>query len=82
MPVENESYYIPPERLELLLQTRDLLTKKQKEHILESLQNGRQVILTLTKTQKGGALGTILASIGIPMAIDLVKNLVSGKGAP
>ncbi|PFX26226.1 hypothetical protein AWC38_SpisGene9091 [Stylophora pistillata] len=81
VPVKNESYYIPPERLELLLPTRDLLTKYQKEHVIEALQKGRQVILTPTKTQKGGALGTILASIGIPMAIDFVKNMISGKGA-
>ena len=35
-----------------------------------------------TKTQSDGFLGTLLASIGIPMAIDLVKNMISGKGAP
>ena len=34
------------------------------------------------RLKKGGALGTILASIGIPMAIDLVKNLVSSGSAP
>ncbi|PFX21554.1 Terminal uridylyltransferase 4 [Stylophora pistillata] len=35
-----------------------------------------------TKTQMGSGIGTILASIGISMAIDLVKNIISGKGAP
>ena len=34
-----------------------------------------------TKTQKGGLLGTLLASIGIPLAVEAIKKL-TGKGAP
>ena len=34
-----------------------------------------------TKTQKGGLLGTLLASIGIPLAVKAIKKL-TGKGAP
>ena len=34
-----------------------------------------------SKKQSGGLLGTMLASIGIPLAIEAVKS-VFGKGAP
>ena len=34
-----------------------------------------------TKSQYGGFLGTLLASIGIPLAIEAIKK-ITGKGAP
>ena len=34
-----------------------------------------------TKTQTGGFRGTLLASIGIPLAVEAIKKL-TGKGAP
>ena len=33
------------------------------------------------KTQTGGFLGTLLASIGIPLAIDVIKK-ITGENAP
>ncbi|PFX21436.1 hypothetical protein AWC38_SpisGene14072 [Stylophora pistillata] len=69
-------------KMNQLIQYKNLLTEKRKRDILGALQSGQGVHFKPTKTQMGGALGTILASIGIPMAIDLVKNLVSGREAP
>ena len=57
------------------------MTNKQKEQILSALQSGGQVVVKPTKKQSGGLLGTMLASIGIPFAIEAVKS-VFGKGAP
>jgi len=57
------------------------LSTKQKQDILNALKTGSGVHIKPTKTQKGNGFGTILASLGIPLAIELVKN-ITGKGAP
>ena len=41
----------------------------------------KQVRNQLTKTQMGRVLGTILATTGIPLAVELVKK-IAGRGAP
>ena len=55
------------------------MTQKQKEHTLSSLQSGGQVVVRPTKRQLGGALGTLLASVGLPLAMELGKKLF-GQG--
>ena len=62
-----------------MVKNKNLLTQKQKEHILNSLQTGGQVVVRPTERQRGGALGTLLASIGIPLAMELGKKLF-GQG--
>lgn len=69
-------FLIPQNKIDQLVKYKNLLTKKQKEQILTSLQTGGQLVIQPTKTQSGGALGTILASIGIPMLL----NMLTGKG--
>ena len=49
------------------------MTNKQKQEILTALQSGGQVVVKPSAKQSGGMLGTILASIGIPLALDMVK---------
>ena len=58
-----------------------MLTDKQKQEILNALRSGGKLAIKPTKTQSGGLLGTILASIGIPLAIEAFKKM-TGKGAP
>ena len=58
------------------------MSNKQKQDIVNSLQSGRQLVIKSTKTQSGGFLGTLLASIGVPLAIEAIKKLTTGKGAP
>ena len=53
-----------------------MLTKKQKEQIVSAIHTGDQIVVKPTKTQSGGFLGTLLASIGVP----LLLNVLTGKG--
>ena len=43
---------------------------------MSALQTGGQIVVKPTKTQSGGFLGTLLASIGVP----LLLNALTGKG--
>ena len=73
-------FLIPQDKIQKLIDNKHLLTNKQKQEILAALQPGGQVVVKPSAKQSGGMLGTILASIGIPLALDMVKNLF-GKGA-
>ena len=74
-------FLIPQDKIQKLIDNKHLLTNKQKQEILTALQSGGQVVVKPSAKQSGGMLGTILASIGIPLALNMVKNLF-GKGAP
>ena len=69
-------FLIPQNKVNQLIQYKDLLTTSQKKQILDALQTGGQVVIKPTKTQQGGFLGTLLASIGVP----LLLNALTGKG--
>ena len=69
-------FLIPKNKINQLIQYKDLLTKKQKEDIVSALHTGGQLVVKPTKTQSGGFLGTLLASIGVP----LLLNALTGKG--
>ena len=71
-------FLIPQDKVDKLIANKKYLTKKQKEDILNALQTGGQtpVIIKPTPRQRGGFLGTLLASIGVP----LLLNALSGKG--
>ena len=60
----------------------NLVTSKQARDLIQSINKRIPFQIFPTKTQRGGFLGTLLASIGILMAVDLVKNSIFGKGAP
>ena len=55
------------------------MTNKQKEQILAAVQSGGQVVVYPTVKQSGGFLGSLLASIGIPLALEMGSKLF-GKG--
>ena len=69
-------FLIPMDKIAQLVAYRHLLTKGQKKDILKSLQTGNGLVIRPTKTQSGGFLGTLLASIGVP----LLLNALTGKG--
>ena len=69
-------FLIPQDKVDKLIANEKYLTKKQKEEILNALQSGGEVIIRPTAKQRGGFLGTLLASIGVP----LLLNALSGKG--
>ena len=73
---------IPFNAINQLMPYLNMFTTKQQRDIMNAAQTGSGVKITPTKTQSGGFLGTLLASVGIPMAVNLVKKLFTGKGAP
>ena len=69
-------FLITQNKIDQLIKYKDLLTKKQKEQIVSAIHTGGQLIVKPTKIQSGGFLGTLLASIGVP----LLLNALTGKG--
>ena len=71
-------FLIPQNKIDKLIANKHLLSENQKKDILAALQSGSGVRIKPTKTQSGGFLGALLASIGIPLAL----KVLAGKGAP
>ena len=72
-------FQIPNDKLFMLAQMSHLLTPKQKRDLVTAHQLMQDMNFRVTQKQVGNGIGTILASIGIPLAIDAVKGL-TGKG--
>ena len=79
--VQTGGFLIPQNKIDQLITYKHPLTTKQKKDILNALQTGSGVHIKPTKVQTGGFLGTLLASIGVPLAIEAIKKM-TGKGAP
>ena len=79
--VQSGGFLIPQNKIDQLIAYKHLLTTKQKKDILNSLQSGGQLVVKPTKSQYGGFLGALLASIGLPLAIEAIKK-ITGRGAP
>ena len=70
-------FSVPQNKVDNLIQYKDYLTEAQKRQIMTALQTGSGIPkFKLTKKQSGGFLGTLLASIGVP----LLLNALTGKG--
>lgn len=76
IPPQVGGFLIPQDKVNLLIANKKYLTKKQKEDIISALQSGGKLVIRPTPRQRGGFLGTLLASIGIPMLL----SALSGKG--
>lgn len=72
--VQTGGFLVPFSNINQLIAYKHLLNTKQKRDILNALQAGSGVPLKLNKTQQGGFLGTLLASIAAPLAIEAVKK--------
>ena len=72
-------FLIPQNKIDQLIKHKDWLTKRQKEQILSAVQSGGDVVINPTVKQRGGFLGSLLASIGIPLALEMGSKLF-GKG--
>ena len=70
-------FLAPIDKIAQLVAYKHLLTTGQKKDILKALQTGNGLVIRPTKTQQGGFLGTLLASIGVP----LLLNALTGKGS-
>ena len=69
-------FTVPYTNLPQLYDHSKLLTPKQKTDLTKSLKTGSGLQITPTISQSGGFLGTLLASIGIPM----VLKALTGNG--
>ena len=79
--IQTVGFLIPQNKINQLIAYKHLLTTKQKQDILNALQTGSGVHIKPTKVQTGGFLGTLLASIGVPLAIEAIKK-ITGNGSP
>ena len=79
--VQKGGFLIPQNKTDQLIAYKHLLTMKQKKDILNALQTGSGVHIKPTKVQTGGFLGTLLASIGVPLLLNVLTGK-SGSGAP
>ena len=75
-----KGFLIPDSKVNQLIQYKDLLTEKQKRDILNALQTGSGVHIKPTQKQMGTGIGSILASIGIPMLLDAIMGKGVGEG--
>ena len=67
-------FSVPQDKVDKLIAYKSYLTKKQKEQILQALQTGSGVQIQLTPKQRGGFLGTLPASIGVPMLLKALSG--------
>ena len=74
--VQQGGFLIPQNKTAQLIAYKHLLSAGQKKDILNALQSGGQLIIKPTRTQQSVFLGTLLASIGVP----LLLNALTGKG--
>ena len=79
--LQTGGFLIPNSKIDQLIAHKHLLSNKQKKDILNALQTGSGVHIKPTKVQTGGFLGTLLASIGIPLALEAFKKM-TGSGVP
>ena len=77
-------FLIPNSKIDQLIANKHLLSEKQKRDIINAIQTGSGVHIKPTKKQTGGFLGTLLASIGVPLALEAFKKMVGGgsEGVP
>ena len=75
-------FLIPNSKIQQLIANKHLLTDKQKMDIINAMQTGSGVHVKPTKKQQeGGFLGSLLASIGVPLALEAFKKM-TGSGGP
>ena len=76
--LQSGGFLIPQNKIDRLIANKHLLTDRQKKDIVDALQSGGQLVMKPTKSQYGGFLGTLLASIGIPLAVEAIKKMTGG----
>ena len=73
--------HIPNEFFPMLPQVTSIFTPKQIDMINKAYSNGSKLFIKPTKKQINGGFLSTLASIGVPMAIELVSKIF-GSGLP
>ena len=56
-----------------------LLTPKQRNDLAQAHNLAQDMLFKITQKQVGNGIGTVLASIGIPLVLDALKGLRGGS---
>ena len=77
-------FQVPNKNLYMLAKMADLLTKGQIGDLARAHRAGEDLLFKITQKQVGNGIGTLIASIGIPMIIDALKGRggTKGRGSP
>ena len=78
-------FQVPNKELFRLAMMSDLLNKGQIRDLAKAHQNGSDMLFKITQKQVGNGIGSILASIAIPMVLDAIRGKRApriGKGGP
>ena len=60
----------------------ELLNKGQIRDLAKAHKDSSDMLFKITQKQVGNGIGTILASIGIPMILDAIRGKGVGRGGP
>ena len=74
-------FQIPHKNLGALALAAHLLTGKQRRDLVNADKSKKDMLFRVTPKQVGNGIGSILASIGIPLALDVIKG-ITDRGAP
>ena len=73
-------FQVRNKNLYMLAQLSHLLSKGQRDDLANAHNLGRDLLFKITQKRVGNGMGTVLASIGIPIVLDALKGL-TGRGA-
>ncbi|PFX15495.1 Collagen-like protein 6, partial [Stylophora pistillata] len=79
-PSKSGGMLIPNSNIVRLLPYVDALSKKQKQDLANALNSGGDMKMKPTKSQSGGFLGTLLASIGVPILLKALTGSGNSRG--
>ena len=75
-------FQVPNQHLFRLAMLSELLNKGQIRDLAKAHQDGSDMLFKITQKQVGNGIGSILATIGIPLIIDALKGKGIGRGGP
>ena len=75
-------FRVSNEHLFRLAMLSEPLNKGQIRDLGKAHKDGSDMLFKITQKQVGNGIGTILASIGIPMILDAIKGRGIGRGGP
>ena len=72
-------FQVPNANLYKLAMMSHLLTPKQRNDLAQAHNSAHDMLFKITQKQVGNGIGTLLASIGIPLVLDALKGLRGGS---
>ena len=72
-------FQVPNANLYKLAMMSHLLTPKQRNDLAQAHNLAQDMLFKITQKQVGNGIGTVLASIGIPLVLDALKGLRCGS---